>query len=103
MKKIIRPFIKLFLSIASIIDKFIVVPITKLILRIMDFFKENGKTIDKFAGKKSTLLIVRLLLAFIVYVVIDQQSTVMLDQYAEILDDRPVTAIYNEELYVIEG
>ncbi|MDO4996244.1 MAG: CdaR family protein [Bacilli bacterium] len=103
MKKIIRPFIKLFLSIASIIDKFIVVPITKLILRIMDFFKENGKTIDKFAGKKSTLLIVSLLLAFIVYVVIDQQSTVMLDQYAEILDDRPVTAIYNEELYVIEG
>ena len=103
MKKIIRPFIKLFLSIASIIDKFIVVPITKLILRIMDFFKENGKTIDKFAGKKSTLLIVSLLLAFIVYVVIDQQSTVMLDQYAEILDDRPVTAIYNEELYVVEG
>ena len=103
MKKIIRPFIKLFLPIASIIDKFIVVPITKLILRIMDFFKENGKTIDKFAGKKSTLLIVSLLLAFIVYVVIDQQSTVMLDQYAEILDDRPVTAIYNEELYVIEG
>ena len=103
MKKIIRPFIKLFLSIASIIDKFIVVPITKLILRIMEFFKENGKTIDKFAGKKSTLLIVSLLLAFIVYVVIDQQSTVMLDQYAEILDDRPVTAIYNEELYVVEG
>lgn len=103
MKKIIRPFIKLFLSIASIIDKFIVVPITKLLLRIMEFFKENGKTIDKFAGKKSTLLIVSLLLAFIVYVVIDQQSTVMLDQYAEILDDRPVTAIYNEELYVVEG
>lgn len=103
MKKIIRPFLKLFISIASIIDKFIVVPITKLILRIMDFFKENAKTIDKFAGKKSTLLIVSLLLAFIVYVVIDQQSTVMLDQYAEILDDRPVTAIYNEELYVVEG
>lgn len=103
MKKIIRPFLKLFISIATIIDKFIVVPITKLILRIMDFFKENAKTIDKFAGKKSTLLIVSLLLAFIVYVVIDQQSTVMLDQYAEILDDRPVTAIYNEELYVVEG
>lgn len=103
MKKIIRPFLKIFISIASIIDKFIVVPITKLILRIMDFFKENAKTIDKFAGKKSTLLIVSLLLAFIVYVVIDQQSTVMLDQYAEILDDRPVTAIYNEELYVVEG
>ena len=46
MKKIIRPFLKLFISIASIIDKFIVVPITKLILRIMDFFKENAKTID---------------------------------------------------------
>lgn len=103
MKKIIRLLFKLFKAIASFIDKFIVIPVTKVILKIMEFFKENAKTIDKFAGRKSTLLIVSLLLAFIVYIVIDQQTTVMLDQYAEILNDRPVTAIYNEELYVVEG
>ena len=52
---------------------------------------------------KSTLLIVSLLLAFGVFVVIDQGSNVMIDQYAEILYNQPVTAVYNEELYVVEG
>ena len=103
MKKIISFFGKIFSRIASFIDKFIVNPITRLILKIMDFIKENSKTLDKFASKKSTLLVVSLLLAFIVYVVVDQETTIMLDQYAEILEDRPVTAIYNEELYVVEG
>ena len=27
----------------------------------------------------------------------------MIDQYAEVLYDQPVTAVYNEELYVVEG
>ena len=103
MKKIIRFFVNIFKHIASFIDKVIVIPITRLILKINEFFKNHAKTLDKFASKKSTLLIVSLILAFIVYVVVDQETTVMLDQYAEILEDRPVTAVYNEEMYVVEG
>ena len=103
MKKIIKFFINIFKHIASFIDRFIVIPITRLIIKINDFLKNHAKTLDKFASKKSTLLIVSLILAFIVYVVVDQETTVMLDQYAEILEDRPVTAVYNEEMYVVEG
>ena len=103
MKKIIKFFISIFKHIASFIDRFIVIPITRLIIKINDFLKNHAKTLDKFASKKSTLLIVSLILAFIVYVVVDQETTVMLDQYAEILEDRPVTAVYNEEMYVVEG
>ncbi len=103
MKKIIKFFINIFKHIASFIDRFIVIPITRLIIKLNDFLKNHAKTLDKFASKKSTLLIVSLILAFIVYVVVDQETTVMLDQYAEILEDRPVTAVYNEEMYVVEG
>lgn len=103
MKKIIKFFINIFKHIASFIDRFIVIPITRLIIKINDFLKNHAKTLDKFASKKSTLLIVSLILAFIVYVVVDQETTVMLDQYAEILEDRPVTAVYNEEMYIVEG
>ncbi len=103
MKKIINLFKKIISIIASFFDRFLVNPITKLILKVMEYFKANAKTLDKFASKKSTLLIVSLLLAFIVYIFVDQETTVMLDQYAEILDDVPVTAIYNEESYVVEG
>ena len=34
---------------------------------------------------------------------IDNESNVMIDQYAEILYDQTVTAVYNEESYVVEG
>ena len=37
------------------------------------------------------------------FILIDKESNVMIDQYAEILYKQPVTAVYNEELYVIEG
>ena len=103
MKKIIKFFIKLFSPIASFFDRFLITPITRLMLKVMEICKGNAKTIDKFACKKSTLLVISLLLAFCTFIIVDQQSNVMIDQYAEILYDRPVTAIFNEELYVVEG
>ena len=43
------------------------------------------------------------MLAFVTFLVIDQDSNVMVDHYAETLPNQKVTAIYNEELYVVEG
>lgn len=103
MKKIIKKIGKIFHRIGAFIDKWIISPITKFILKITDFSKDNNKGIDRFLSKKSTLIIISLILAFVVFVLIDQESSVMADQYAEILYDQPVTAVYNEELYVVEG
>ena len=89
--------------IISFFDKYLISPITKLILKIIDLFKSNTKTIDKFLSRKSTLLIISLALAFATFVVVDSQSSVLIDQYAEILYDQQVTAVYNEESYVVEG
>lgn len=103
MKKISKVLINLFKHIASFFDRILITPITRLILRVISLFRGNAKAIDKFASKKSTLLVVSLLLAFATFVVVDRDSSVMIDQYAEILNDRTVTAVYNEELYVVEG
>lgn len=103
MKKIIKKIGKFFQHIGSFFDKWVITPITKFILKIMSFFKDNSKSIDRFIGKKSTLIIVSLILAFAVFILIDQESSVMADQYAEILYNQPVSAVYNEELYVVEG
>lgn len=103
MKKIIKKIGKFFHRIGSFFDKWLISPITKFILKITDFSKDNNKGIDRFLSKKSTLIIISLILAFVVFVLIDQESSVMADQYAEILYDQPVTAVYNEELYVVEG
>ena len=103
MKKIGRLIGRLFRHIGLFFDKWLITPITKLILRIMNVGKGLVKAFDKVSGKKSTLLVVSLLLAFGVFIVIDKGSNVMIDQYAEILYNQPVTAVYNEELYVVEG
>jgi len=96
-------FIRILRFLISFFDKYLISPITKLILKIIDLFKSNTKTIDKFLSKKSTLLIISLVLAFATFVVVDSQSSVLIDQYAEILYDQQVTAVYNEESYVVEG
>lgn len=103
MKKIGRFFVRLFRHIGLFFDKWLITPITKLILRIMEFSRDFAKIFDKMSAKKSTLLVISLLLAFGVFVMIDQESNVMIDQYAEILYNQAVTAVYNEELYVVEG
>ena len=103
MKKISRGTGRFFRRIGLFFDKFLITPITRLILKIIDIIKNSMKSLDRVSSKKSTLLIVSLILAFIVFVFIDRSSTIMIDQYAEILYDQPVTAAFNEELYVVEG
>lgn len=103
MKKIIKSIGKMFHHVGSFFDKWLITPITKLILKITDLFKDNSKNLDRFMSKKSTLIVISLILAFAVFILIDQESSVMADQYAEILYNQPVTAVYNEELYVVEG
>lgn len=103
MKRISKSIKAFFRHILSFFDKWLITPITKLMLKIANFFKDNTKNLDRIASKKSTLIIVSLILAFGVFVIVDQESNVMIDQYAEVLYDEPVTAVYNEELYVVEG
>ena len=103
MKKIFKIIGRILRLIGLFFDKWVITPITKFILVLMNFFKDNTKNFDRMISKKSTLLVVSLVLAFITFVFIDQESSIMIDQYAEILYDQPVTAVYNEELFVVEG
>ena len=96
MKKICRKIILFF-------DKWLITPITKFILFITDFIKNNGKEIEKFINKKQTLIVLSLIFAFIVFFMVDQNSDTLLNKNAEILYNQSVKAEYNEEAYVIEG
>ena len=103
MKKIGNTLVRIVRNILLFFDKWLITPLTKIILRLMRIIKDLTKNFDKISGKKSTLLIISLLIAFVVFVLIDQESNVMIDQYAEILPNQTVSAVYNEELYVVEG
>lgn len=103
MKKTNRGIFKIFRYIGLFFDKWLISPITRIILKLMEIGRGSAKTFDRLAGKKSTLLVVSLILSFAVFIVIDRDANVMIDQYAEILYGQPVSAVYNEELYVVEG
>ena len=102
-KKSSNIFVKFFSKLGSFFNKILITPITKLMLRLMDLINASGKWIDRISGNKSFLLIASLILAFTTFIVIDRESDITVDQYAEILYKQPVTAVYNEELYVVEG
>lgn len=103
MKKIIRSIGKFFRHIGAFFDKWLITPITKLILKIVDFSKSNSKALEKLIGKKQTLIVISLVLALAVFFIVDSEGNTLIDQYAEILYDQKVTATYNEEAYVVEG
>ena len=103
MKKLSRALGSFLRRVGIFFDKWLITPITKFMLSVVEFFKGSTKNFDRIASKKATLIVGSLVLAFGVFIIIDQESNVMIDQYAEVLYDEPVEAIYNEELYVVEG
>ena len=84
-------------------DRIIITPITKLIIKIGDLSKNNKLGIEKFLTNKQSLLIISLIAAFAIFYTVDQKTTSLIDNSAEVLYGQPVRAIYNEELYTVEG
>ena len=103
MKKTIKKICLFIGKIIKLLDKVIITPIMKIFLLVRDFFSKNNKTIEKIMNKKQSLVIISLVLAFVCFLVVDKNSSYLLDNSAEILNNRPVKANYNEEAYVIDG
>lgn len=96
--------IKTFISfIINKIDKYIVIPITKFFLYVGSFLENNGKFLEKWLTKKNTLIFISMFLALGIFLLVDSKTIVLVETSAEVLYNQPVSAIYNEESYVIEG
>ena len=103
MKKILKSISSFFLAIWKFIDKKIVLPITKLVLKITGGYDKSGKRIENWLSKRNTLLFIALFCALVIFIVIDQQIVKFSKNSAEVLRSLPVTTRYNEEEYVVEG
>ena len=93
----------IFVKFLGLFDRIIITPITKLILLITDFFKNNGHGFEKILTNRQALVIISLICALITFFAIDNKFTTLVDDSAEILYGQPVKAIYNEEASVVEG
>ncbi len=92
-----------FHKIGSFLDRKIIIPITKLILKITEKFDKSSRKFENWLSKTSTLLFISLIIAIIVFIVVDQKMLLFSESSAELLKSQPVQVIMNEEAYVVEG
>ena len=96
-------FKNFFLGIWKIIDKAIIIPITRLILSILKPISKSNRHLEKLLNKPNVILFVSLGLAILLFIFVDQKILDFSNNSAEVLKDQPVKVIYNDEAYVVEG
>jgi len=103
MKRTSRKKKNIFVKIIRVFDKLIITPITKLILLITDFFKNNGNSFERILTNRQALVIISLVCAIWTFFVVDNKFMTLISDSAEVLYGQSVKAIYNEEAFVVEG
>lgn len=99
-KNIFVIFIK---NIIKLIDKTLVVPVTKFFLMISEKLNKRTGSLEKWLVKKNTMVFISLIIALIFFFYVDSRSTVLIDSSAEVLRNQQVIATYNKEAYIVEG
>ena len=103
MSKILKFIGAFFKAIYNILDKFIIVPISRFIYRLNELIRNNSGKIEKVLNRPNVLIYVSLFCAIMVFLLVDTKSLSILNDEAEILTDQEVKVIYNEEAYVVDG
>lgn len=103
MKKLFKAIRNFFSKFVNIIDRIIILPVTKLILKFSGNYDKSGKKLENWLSKKNTLLFISLFISLIIFIIVDQKIIGFSQSSAEVLKNQSVEVKYNEEAYVIEG
>ncbi len=98
--KIITNFFK---SILNFIDKYLILPITRLIFKIRKRLSIPSRKLESWLSKQTTLLFLSLFLAVAVFWIVNYKVESFSSQNAKVLKEQEVNAVYDDELYVVEG
>ena len=101
MSKIFDIFKAIGLKIYGIIDKIIVIPISKLVYRIVVRSKNFNK-LEKVLNRPSVLLYLSLAMAVLLFFFVDSK-VINLTNTAEIISGQTINVKYNSDAYVVEG
>lgn len=103
LKKIGRIIYTIFDSLFKAIDKFIVMPISRLVYNISKSTSGNNSGFNKLLNRPHFLIVISLIFAVICFLLIDNKVISLVENEAEIIKNVPVNLIYNEEAYVVEN
>lgn len=103
MKTIMKFLNKLLTSLKKFFDKILFRPISKVIYFITSRMDKPGKKIESWLSKTNTLLFISLVIAIVIFVVIDQKKLIYSSSAAEVITSKQVNVLYDEDNYVVEG
>ena len=103
MKKIGKAIGVFFKAIYRVIDRLIVTPISRLIFNIREYLRSKNIKLDYIFNRPNFMIYVSLILAVIMFILIDSRVITLVESEAEVITNVPVTVNYNEEAYVVEG
>ncbi len=94
---------KLFRALYNIVDKLIVIPISRFIYFLKKKLGKSRGLLDKLLNQPKFLIYLSLGLAIIVFLFIDTIAVNLIQSEAEVIRNVPVKVNYNDEAYVVEG
>ena len=103
LKKIFKIIYVILESIYKLIDKLIIMPISRLVYNITKVSKSKNVDLNKYLSKPNFLIYLSLILALIAFLLIDNKVVNLVENEAEIIKNIPVNIIYNEEAFVVEN
>ena len=103
MKKISKTLVKIIRAFIRLIDKWIITPVTKFFVNIIDLFTNRNPRFEKVLTNRQSLIVMSLIFALITFYAIDKKHISLIDNSAEVLYNQKVNVNYNEALYVVEG
>lgn len=103
IKNIIRFIYAIFRAFYKFIDKCIIIPITKFFVMIMDKMGNRTDRFEKFMIRRDTLIFLSLILAIMLFMYVDTESSTIITNSAEVLYGQKVEVTYNNKSYVVEG
>lgn len=103
LKKIGRVIYTIFAAFFKVIDKWIIMPISRLVYNISKSTKNNNTNFNKLLNRPHFLIVLSLIFAVICFLLIDNKVISLVENEAEIIKNVPVNLIYNEEAYVVEN
>lgn len=103
MKIISAFFKKIISSFLKVLDKLIFIPISKIIYFLGPKFEKPGKLFEKMLSNTNVLLFISLVIAIVLFIVIDQKKITYSESSAEVITSRNVNVLYDKDNYVVEG
>lgn len=103
MHKLVKLFVNLFKNIYMFFDKFLVTPISKFVYRTISSFNKKTGGLEKLLNRPNILFYFSLVLAVVVFLLIDSKVISLVENEAEVITNVPLSVRYNEEAFVVEG